>query len=84
VTHFLTLSTGTVYRNGADTLLVDEDTCATNFMIGITRWPTSRHRKGPITPFVRVVRSIYESRGVSTVLVIGGAGDYFDVADHVC
>jgi predicted ABC-class ATPase len=39
--------------------------------------------KEPITPFVRVVRSIYEARGISTVLVIGGAGDYFDVADHV-
>jgi predicted ABC-class ATPase len=39
--------------------------------------------KEPITPFVRVVRSIYEERGISTILVIGGAGDYFDVADHV-
>jgi predicted ABC-class ATPase len=44
---------------------------------------TSRHRKTNYAICVRVVRSIYMSRGVSTVLVIGGAGDYFDVADHV-
>jgi predicted ABC-class ATPase len=69
---------------GADTLLVDEDTCATNFMIRDDKMAKLvATEKEPITPFVRVVRSIYESRGISTVLVIGGAGDYFDVADHV-
>jgi predicted ABC-class ATPase len=69
---------------GADTLLVDEDTCATNFMIRDDKMARLvATEKEPITPFVRVVRSIYESRGISTVLVIGGAGDYFDVADHV-
>jgi predicted ABC-class ATPase len=69
---------------GADTLLVDEDTCATNFMIRDNKMARLvATEKEPITPFVRVVRSIYESRGISTVLVIGGAGDYFDVADHV-
>jgi len=36
----------------------------------------------PITPFVRVVSSLKE-QGVSTVLVVGGTGDFFDVADHV-
>ena len=39
--------------------------------------------KEPITPFVRLVRSLYEQYQVSSVLVIGGTGDYFDVADHV-
>jgi predicted ABC-class ATPase len=69
---------------GADTLLVDEDTCATNFMIRDNKMAKLvATEKEPITPFVRVVRSIYETRGISTVLVIGGAGDYFDVADHV-
>jgi predicted ABC-class ATPase len=29
------------------------------------------------------VRALYEEKGVSTVLVIGGSGDYFDVADRV-
>lgn len=39
--------------------------------------------KEPITPFVSIVRSLYTERKISTILVIGGAGDYFDVADHV-
>ena len=39
--------------------------------------------KEPITPFVRVVRSLYDDLQVSSILVIGGTGDYFDVADNV-
>ena len=30
----------------------------------------------PITPFVDRVRQLWEERGVSTVLVMGGSGDY--------
>jgi predicted ABC-class ATPase len=37
----------------------------------------------PITPFLDRVRELYETLGVSTVLVLGGSGDYFDVADTV-
>ena len=39
--------------------------------------------KEPITPFVKKVRSLFEEKGVSSILVIGGSGDYFDVADTV-
>jgi len=39
--------------------------------------------KEPITPFVHLVSSLYREKNVSTILVIGGAGDYFDVADRV-
>lgn len=39
--------------------------------------------KEPITPFVRTVRSLYDDVGVSSVLVVGGTGDFFDVADTV-
>lgn len=39
--------------------------------------------KEPITPFVRVVRSLYDDFQISSILVIGGTGDYFDVADNV-
>ena len=39
--------------------------------------------KEPITPFIHKIRSLYEDKGVSSVLVIGGSGDYFDVADCV-
>ncbi|RLN98026.1 hypothetical protein BBJ28_00016316, partial [Nothophytophthora sp. Chile5] len=66
------------------TLLIDEDTCATNFMI--RDWKMQQlvaKEKEPITPFISKVRALFEQRGVSSVLVIGGAGDYFSVADHV-
>lgn len=39
--------------------------------------------KEPITPFVQVVRALYTERQVSTILVVGGSGDFLDVADHV-
>lgn len=38
--------------------------------------------KEPITPLVARIRAL-ANRGVSCVLVIGGSGDYFEVADHV-
>jgi hypothetical protein len=38
--------------------------------------------KEPITPFISKIRAL-SSRGVSCILVIGGSGDYFDVADAV-
>jgi predicted ABC-class ATPase len=37
----------------------------------------------PITCFLDRVRQIYDEMGVSTIIVVGGSGDYFDVADHV-
>ena len=69
---------------GATGLLVDEDTAATNFMIRDARM--RRLVPGdaePITPYIDRVRQLREERGVSSVLVVGGAGDYLDVADHV-
>lgn len=38
--------------------------------------------KEPITPLVARIRAL-ANRGVSCVLVVGGSGDYFEVADHV-
>ena len=65
-------------------LLIDEDTAATNFMIRDQRMQALVSKeKEPITPFIDRVRVLYETAGVSTILVIGGSGDYFDVADHV-
>jgi len=64
--------------------LIDEDTAATNFMIRDDKMmQLVAPDKEPITPFVRLVRSLYEETGISTVLVIGGSGDFFDVADTV-
>lgn len=69
---------------GARVLLMDEDTSATNFMIRDRRMQAlvSKERE-PITPFIDKVRQIYNELGVSTVLVMGGSGDYLDVADKV-
>merc|ERR1712238_374007 len=73
-----------VIECGANALLIDEDTCATNFMIRDDKMmQLVAADKEPITPFVRIVRSLYEDCQVSSVMVIGGTGDYFDVADNV-
>lgn len=69
---------------GAQVLLIDEDTSATNFMIRDVRMQRLvTKEKEPITPFIDKVRQLYEEHGVSTVIVVGGSGDYFDVADTV-
>jgi len=69
---------------GGEVLLIDEDTSATNFMIRDHRMQelVSKKRE-PITPFIDKVRQLYVQYGVSTILAIGGSGDYFDVADNV-
>lgn len=65
-------------------LLVDEDTAATNFMIRDRRMQELIAKyKEPITPFIDKVKQLYADCGVSTILVMGGSGDYFDVADTV-
>ena len=69
---------------GATTLLLDEDTSATNFMVRDARMQALvREEHEPITPFVDRVRELHQRLGVSTVLVMGGCGDYFDAADTV-
>ena len=69
---------------GASGLLLDEDTSATNFMVRDARMQALVHPEHePITPFLDRVRALYDEQGVSSVLVMGGCGDYFDVADTV-
>jgi predicted ABC-class ATPase len=71
-------------ETGASGLLLDEDTSATNFMVRDARMQALVHKEHePITPFLERVRELYDRHGVSTVLVMGGCGDYFDVADTV-
>jgi len=67
---------------GCRLLLVDEDRSATNFMIrdGLMR---KLVQKEPITPFTERVRELYQQKGVSSILVIGGSGEYLSVADRV-
>jgi predicted ABC-class ATPase len=67
---------------GTSLLLVDEDTSATNFMIRDERM-RELVRREPISPFIDLVRPLHRSLGISTVVVVGGVGDYLDVADRV-
>ena len=69
---------------GVTGLLIDEDTSATNFMIRDHRMQELvLKEREPITPFIDKVRQLYHDYDVSTICVIGGSGDYFDVADCV-
>ncbi len=69
---------------GAGAFLIDEDISATNFLIRDARMQRLiAKEKEPITPYIDMVRPLYENHGISTVLVLGGSGDYFDVADTV-
>jgi predicted ABC-class ATPase len=67
-----------------DVLLMDEDTCATNFMIRDQKMQKLVKKDDePITTFIDKVESLYLNKGISTILVLGGVGDYFDVSNIV-
>jgi len=69
---------------GCGTLLIDEDTSATNFMIRDRRMQELVAKESePITPLVDRIAELRDRLEVSTVLVMGGSGDYFDHADAV-
>ena len=66
----------------AKLLLIDEDRSATNFMIR-DRMMKELIEKEPITPFTDRVNELHKAHGVSTILVIGGSGEYLSVADKI-
>lgn len=66
---------------GSRLLLIDEDRSATNFMIRDSKMKALIRRE-PITPFTDRVRELSEM-GISTILVIGGSGEYLGVCDRV-
>jgi len=69
---------------GSQCLLMDEDTCATNFMQRDSLMAELVHaRQEPITPFLHRTRGLWEGCGVSSILVVGGCGAFFAVADCV-
>ncbi|MEX2783986.1 ABC-ATPase domain-containing protein [Streptococcus sp. H49] len=71
-------------ESGSSLLLIDEDTSATNFMIRDRRMQELvAKEKEPITPFVEQAEALHRELGVSVILVVGGSGAYFDVADRV-
>lgn len=71
-------------ESGTRVFLIDEDTSATNFMIrdNIMQQLVAKDKE-PITPFIDVARSLYNKKGISTILVAGSSGDFFDIADLV-
>ena len=67
---------------GADLLLIDEDSSATNFLM------RDRHMRklipdDPITPLFDRVCELYGDHNVSTIIIAGSSSDYLGVADHV-
>lgn len=71
-------------ESNTNLLLIDEDTSATNFMIrdDVMQSLVSNEEE-PITPFIELVRAIYEEKDISTIIVVGSSGEYFDIADTV-
>lgn len=69
---------------GTRAFLIDEDTSATNFMIRDELMQRVVHRDvEPITPFIERVKELYESYGISSVIVAGSSGSYFHKADCI-
>ena len=69
---------------GAELLLLDEDTSATNFMIrDKVMAKLVSDEKEPITILLRHIRGIYKAMGISFIIVVGSSGDYLSVADLV-
>lgn len=68
---------------GSRVLLIDEDTCATNFMIrDELMQKVIAKEKEPITPYLDRIGSLKDA-GISTILVAGSFGAYFHVADTI-
>lgn len=63
-------------------ILIDEDKSATNFMIRDSMMK-KLIEKDPIIPFTERVNELYSSNGISTILVIGGSGEYLSVANKI-
>lgn len=71
-------------ESGSKALLIDEDTSASNFMIRDERMQALIAKDDePITPLVDRISLLRDQLDVSVLLVMGGSGDYLDVADTV-
>lgn len=69
-------------ETGCKTLLIDEDSSATNLLVrGQRMHLLTRHE--PITPLIAKARALFDQHGVSTVVVVGGLDDWLAIADQV-
>ncbi|MBD3161825.1 MAG: ATPase, partial [Candidatus Eisenbacteria bacterium] len=68
---------------GSCCLLIDEDTSATNFLLR-DPWMAKLldEDREPIVPLLARLREIHDRFGVSTILVVGGSGEAFRIADR--
>ena len=70
--------------SGSKTLLIDEDTSATNFMVRDALMQKVIHPgEEPIIPFLLRMRQLYEELGISTILVAGSSGAFFEISDLI-
>jgi predicted ABC-class ATPase len=69
---------------GVETILLDEDTSASNFLIRDARMQSLVPKeKEPITPLLQRIAQLRDQHGISVMIVMGGSGDYFSVADQI-
>ena len=69
---------------GATGFILDEDTCATNFLVRDDRMERLVAREmEPITPLISKVQALRAKVECSFVIVVGGSGAFLDVADVV-
>ena len=67
---------------GCKTLFIDEDSSATNLLVRDQRMQ-ALIKNEPITPLISKARALYNQYCVSTVIVVGGLGDWLSVSDNV-
>lgn len=69
---------------GSQTLLIDEDISAVNFLIRDERMQhLVQSENEPIIPLIDRMKSFHQVHDLSFVLVIGACGDYLPLADKV-
>ena len=70
--------------SGSKTLLIDEDTSATNFMVRDALMQKVIHPgEEPIIPFISRMRQLFDELGISTILVAGSSGAFFEISDTI-
>ena len=67
---------------GVSAMLIDEDVSAANFMARDGRM-RSLVMDESITPLLYRVNGLFRSHGISSIVVVGGVGDWLDVPDNV-
>ncbi|MGH2405964.1 MAG: P-loop domain-containing protein, partial [bacterium] len=77
-------STAEALEVGTSLLLCDEDDSVVPFLArdALMRQLVPSHQE-PLIPLIDHLRPLWESRGISSVVVTGGLGDYLAVADTV-